>query len=176
MGVQINFVVNKQLGLGPRQIKKVQADTHRLVELLLKIAHDSTWQHGLTTSSGTHPGTGDYLLLNNLDLLVARDRRQALDNAHLQDGGELRVIALGLLEGKDTSLRMRLKRAQKDMLRLQTEGHLNLMGMELDRCSVSVTGGAILMPCIMVKSTWRKDRIRVVFSDLYMAAVSGNAR
>lgn len=176
MGVKIDFVVNKQLGLGPRQVKKVQADTHRLIELLLKIAHDSAWQHALTTSSGTRPGTGDHLLLDDLDLLVARDRRRPLDNAHLQDGGELQVIALALLDGKDTALRMRLKRAQKDMLRLQTEGHLNLMGMELDRCSVVVTGGAILVPCIMVKPTWRSDPIRVVFSDLYMAAVSGSAR
>jgi hypothetical protein len=76
------------------------------------------------------------------------------------------MLCQGLLDGKDTALQMRLTRAQKDMLRLQTEGHLNLIGMELAQCSIFTPEGARTVDCIKFKPTWREAEISVVFADL----------
>lgn len=161
MGVKIEFIVNKQLGLGPVQTKKVQADTKQLAILLGKIKTDPQWGKLLTTGTGMLSGKGDFLLLEDLDLNTKASKEC------LRDAGELQVICQALLDSKDTALRMRLTKAQKQMLREQTEGHLMLLGIEMGRRPVSPKGQpSRFVDCLMFQPEYRTSRIFVIYSDL----------
>lgn len=163
MGVKIDFVINKEIGVGPRIGAKITALRRMFLEELLEIKKSNHWKHYLTSAGGEpNENFGVYLDLSKLSTLgCSSDDYQKL----------LMLVTLhrALLAGDEENwMQLTLTKKQRRLLSEEFRSHLGILDLKLGVRPSGPTQTGPMVDCISFKTFYRpKSGVIMMFEKTY---------
>jgi hypothetical protein len=166
MGVKIDFVINKEIGIGPRTGAKITALRRMFVEGLLDITKSNHWKCHLTNAGGEHNADfGIYLDLAKLSTM-------GCDSVDYQKLLLLVTLHRALLCGDTENwIQLTLSRKQRELLSEEFRSHLGILDLKLEQRPSGPTQTGPMVDCISFKTFYRPESgVIVMFEKTYAGA------